>query len=130
VQAVCAAVVDGQDEVGEQVSHVGDGGLGEPFGIEASGVAAVGPTPAGGLFPGRPPRPGPGQGSASARWARDHRERVGEHARGDVVVPGSPGPHLVLVQADEVLALFVVLLAGTSWPAGSSSDKLDGTAAT
>jgi len=38
-------------------------------------------------------------------------ERLGEHARGDGVVPRGPGPNLVLIDADEIFSLFVVLLS-------------------
>jgi hypothetical protein len=41
----------------------------------------------------------------------DDEERVGEHAGGDGVMPGGPGPHLVLIESNEVLALLIVLLS-------------------
>ena len=38
-------------------------------------------------------------------------KRVGEHADDDVVVPGGPGPDLVVVQPEKILFGFVVLFS-------------------
>jgi hypothetical protein len=40
----------------------------------------------------------------------DSHEGVGDHAHGDGVMPRGPGPYLMLIEADEILALLVVLL--------------------
>jgi hypothetical protein len=56
------------------------------------------------------PPPPPGTGGVSQLGAGGGEEGLGQHAGAHVPVPGGPLADLVLVQAEQVLALAVVLL--------------------
>jgi len=99
-EPVLVAVVDGEAGEGEQAGQGGDGQSDHRPGGRSPGGRH------GSLLPGRVglfPR-------GEVAGALDGEERMGEHDARDPAVPGRPLADLVLVQAGELFALFIVLL--------------------